>query len=153
MINLIAAVGKNLEIGLNNKLIFHIPNDLKYFKKITLNKTVVMGRKTYESIGGPLPNRNNVVLTRDKFNANNVETVHNIKDVLSKKEVFVIGGEEIYREFIPYADNIYLTEVDEARKADTYFPKFDKSLYNKEIIKTEKYNDLKYSFVIYKKKN
>jgi dihydrofolate reductase len=153
MINIIAAVGKNLELGKDNKLIWNIPNDLKYFKEKTQNKTVVMGRKTYESIGKPLKNRKNIVLTRQNINIDNVETVNNYQELLKTNEdVFIIGGEQIYKMFLPYADNIYLTEINDSKDADSYFPEFNKDLYEKEIIKEEKYNDLEYKFVVYRKK-
>ncbi len=153
MINIIAAVGKNLELGKDNKLIWNIPNDLKYFKEKTQNKTVVMGRKTYESIGKPLKNRKNIVLTRQNINIDNVETVNNYQELLKTNEdVFIIGGEQIYKMFLPYADNIYLTEINDSKDADSYFPEFNKDLYEKEVIREEKYNDLKYKFVVYRKK-
>ena len=153
MINIIAAVGKNLEIGKDNKLLWRIPNDQKYFKETTINKTVVMGRKTYESMGKPLKNRKNIVLTRGKLNIDNVEIVNNYKEILNREEeIFIIGGEQIYKKFLPYADNLYLTEINASKEADTYFPEFDKGLYEKEVLKTEEYNDIEYSFVIYRKK-
>ena len=153
MINIIAAVGKNLEIGKDNKLLWRIPNDQKYFKETTINKTVVMGRKTYESMGKPLKNRKNIVLTRGKLNIDNVEIVNNYKEILNREEeIFIIGGEQIYKKFLPYADNLYLTEINASQEADTYFPEFDKGLYEKEVLKTEEYNDIEYSFVIYRKK-
>ena len=153
MINIIAAVGKNLEIGKDNKLLWRIPNDQKYFKEKTINKTVVMGRKTYESMGKPLKNRKNIVLTRGKLNIDNVEIVNNYKEILNREEeIFIIGGEQIYKKFLPYADNLYLTEINASKEADTYFPEFDKGLYEKEVLKTEEYNDIEYSFVIYRKK-
>ena len=152
MISIIAAIGKNYELGLNNKLLWHIPNDLKYFKELTTGKTVVMGRKTYESIGKPLPNRENIVLTRQNIEIDNVNVVNDYKKILDLEDVFIIGGEQIYKLFLPYADNIYLTEIAENKEADSYFPIFDKSLYTKEIIETNSYNDINYSFVIYRKK-
>ena len=152
MISIIAAIGKNYELGLNNQLLWHIPNDLKYFKELTTGKTVVMGRKTYESIGRALPNRENIVLTRQSIKIDNVDVVNDYKKILDLEDVFIIGGEQIYKLFLPYADNIYLTEIAENKEADSYFPIFDKSLYTKEIVKTDSYNDINYSFVIYRKK-
>ncbi len=153
MINIIAAVGKNLELGKYNKLIWNIPNDLKYFKEMTQNKTIVMGRKTYESIGKPLKNRKNIVLTRQNIKIDNVEIVNDYKELLKTNEdIFIIGGEEIYRIFLPYANNLYLTEINDSKDADSYFPEFNKDLYEKEVIREEKYNDLKYKFVVYRKK-
>ena len=153
MISIIAAVGKNLEIGKDGNLLWSIPNDLKYFQKLTTGKTIVMGRKTYESIGKPLPNRKNIVLTRKNIKINDVEVVNNKNKILNiKEEVFVIGGESIYNKFLPYASNIYLTEIEDEKDADTYFPEFNKDLYNKETIKKERYKNLNYSFVVYRKK-
>ncbi|MBQ6546537.1 MAG: dihydrofolate reductase [Bacilli bacterium] len=152
MINIIAAVGKNLELGLNNKLIWNIPEDLKYFKDVTTGKTVVMGRKTYESIGRPLPNRNNIVLTRKDIAIEGVNIVKNYEEILNlEDETFIIGGESIYELFLPYADNLYLTEIDDSHEADSYFPYFDKELYEKEVIRDSSYNDINYSFVVYKR--
>lgn len=153
MINIIAAVGKNLELGKDNKLLFDIPNDLKYFKEITLGKTIVMGRKTFESIKKPLPGRENIVITNQSINSKNIKVVHDYKEILNmRKEVFIIGGESIYRLFLPYAKNLYLTEIEKEADADTYFPNFDKDLYDKKVINEESYKDLNYSYVRYRKK-
>lgn len=153
-INIIAAVGKNLELGKNNKLIWPIKEDLKYFKEKTMGKTVVMGENTFYSIGRPLPGRNNIVLSFEKLDISGVTVLNDYKEVfdLKEDEIFIIGGESIYKLFIPYVDNIYLTEIDKEDKgADSYFPKFDKSEYKKEVIKSSKENDIDYSFVCYKK--
>ena len=154
MINIVAAVGKNLELGKDGGLIFDIPNDLKYFKKLTLGHTVVMGRRTYESIGKALSDRRNVVITSSNIEDRNIIVMHNYEEVFELTgEIFIIGGESIYRLFLPYADNLYLTEVDASYdKADTFFPFFDKELYDKEIIGIEEENNLKYSYVRYRKK-
>lgn len=152
MINIIAAVGKNLELGKDNKLIWHIPNDLKYFKENTIGKTIVMGRKTYESMGKALPNRKNIVLTNSNISLNDALVINDYRQILDiKEDVFIIGGTEIFELFLPYANRLYLTEIDCERDADSYFPKFDLSLYKKDVLKTESFNDLKYSFVIYNK--
>ena len=152
MINIIAAVGKNNELGLNNKLIWNIPEDLQYFKRTTIGKTVVMGRKTYESIGKPLSNRNNIVLTRKNIEIEGVNIVKNYEEVLKiEDETFIIGGASIYELFLPYADNIYLTEIEDTSECDSYFPSFNKELYEKEIVKKNNYNGIDYSFVIYKR--
>ena len=157
MISLIACVGKNLEIGKDNDLVFHIKEDLKYFKKVTLNKIVVMGYNTYLSLPNLLPNRTNIILTRKKIKIegaiiyNNFEKL--LKDMLKKnEEVFIIGGASLYEEFIDYADRLYLTEVDAERNAKVDFPKFNKELYNKKIISQQIDNNLKYDFVLYEKK-
>lgn len=130
MINCIAAISKNNQIGINNQLPWHIPEDLQYFKKLTTGKTVIMGRKTYESIGKPLPNRHNVVLTHQThFNVDSsVEVLHSLDDALSLckrlNEVFIIGGGQLYEAFLPYTDRLYLTLVDLTIKGDTAFPSF-----------------------------
>ena len=154
MINIIAAVGKNLELGKDGNLIWYLPNDLKYFKEITLGKTVVMGRKTYEAIGEALPYRKNIVLTTTDIKDNNIIIINDYKKILDlDEEIFIIGGESIYKLFLPYADYLYLTEIDkECIDADTYFPTFDRDLYEKEVIKNESYNDINYSYVRYRKK-
>ena len=154
MINIIAAVGKNLELGKDNNLIWHIPGDLKYFKNLTEGHTVVMGRRTFESIGKALPNRKNIVISHGDIFDKDIIVISNYKKVLDLDEdVFIIGGKSIYELFIPYADNLYLTEIDaEYEYADTYFPFFEKDLYDKEIIKDDSYNNINYSFVRYRKK-
>lgn len=154
MINIIAAVGKNLELGKDNNLIWHIPGDLKYFKEMTEGHTVVMGRRTFESIGKALPNRKNIVISHGDIFDKDIIVISNYKKVLDLDEdVFIIGGKSIYELFIPYADNLYLTEIDaEYEYADTYFPFFEKDLYDKEIIKDDSYNNINYSFVRYRKK-
>ena len=155
IINIIAAVGKNLELGKDNKLIWPIKEDLIYFKEKTLGKTVVMGKNTFYSIGKALPKRNNIVLTSGNLDIDNIKVLHDYKDVFSldEDEIYIIGGESIYRLFLPYADNLYLTEIDkEDTLADSYFPYFDKENYNKEIIKKSSSKDLNYSFVRYRKK-
>ena len=155
IINIIAAVGKNLELGKDNKLIWPIKEDLIYFKEKTLGKTVVMGKNTFYSIGKALPRRNNIVLTSGDIDIENIKVLHDYKEVFSldEDEIYIIGGESIYRLFLPYADNLYLTEIDkEEPLADSYFPSFDKEDYNKKIIKESSSDDLNYSFVRYRKK-
>lgn len=131
MITLIACVDLANGLGKDNDLLVKLPSDLKRFKKLTSNNVIVMGRKTYESIGKPLPNRTNIVLTRDEdYNPHpDVYVYHNINDVLHEhqeygegRELFIIGGQQIYEQFLPYANKIYLTVVPNAFKADTFFP-------------------------------
>ncbi|NMB84039.1 dihydrofolate reductase [Candidatus Roizmanbacteria bacterium] len=148
-INIIAAIGKNRELGKNNRLLWHISDDLKRFKKLTQGNAVIMGRKTFESLEGPLPNRLNIVITRNKdvfvktyqeFISDNFqifsslpEAINYAKNKLSAGggEVFVIGGGEVYRQALPLADRLYLTLVETECQADTYFP--DYSSFNKTI--------------------
>ncbi len=130
-ISIIAAIGPNRELGRNNKLLWHIGEDLKRFKKLTQGHAVIMGRKTYESIGKPLPNRTNIIITHDdKFSAHNCIVVHSIKEAikigkdLSPEEIFFIGGGEVYRQALPYAQKLYLTVVEGRYEADTFFPPY-----------------------------
>ncbi|MBQ8891275.1 MAG: dihydrofolate reductase [Bacilli bacterium] len=158
-ISLIACVGKNLELGKNNDLIFHIKDDMKYFKNVTLNHVVVMGRRTFESLPGLLKDRKNVVITRNRNIdiSNDIEVYSSIEEFMEHyknydDEIFVIGGASIYRQFLEYCDKIYLTEVNEERDADVYFPEFDKSLYNREVVDSGESKTLKYDFVVYRRK-
>lgn len=133
IVSMIVAMGPKGEIGLDNKLLWHLPEDLKNFKKITTGKTIVMGRKTFESIGKPLPNRRNIVLTRDTFfKPSGLDVISDPMmafdlaleyDDSDESELVIIGGAEIYNIYLPYAQKIYLTEVDYQGKADAYFPK------------------------------
>ncbi|MDF2877010.1 MAG: Dihydrofolate reductase [Clostridia bacterium] len=132
MINLIVATSKNNQIGIDNKLPWHIPEDLKYFKEKTKHHTIVMGRKTYESIGRPLPDRTNVVLTRDvNFTAEGVIICHTFEEALklcqNQNEVYIIGGGEIYHAFLPFADCLFITLVDKLIEGDTSFPEYKNS--------------------------
>ncbi|MDI9473269.1 MAG: dihydrofolate reductase, partial [Bacillota bacterium] len=124
------AVGKNNIIGKENGLLWHLPNDLKHFRKITEGHTIIMGRKTFESIGRVLPNRRHIVLTRSSdFQVEGVEKASSIEEVLklveNEEEAFVIGGGEIYRQFLPLVQRIYMTEVDIEKDADVFFPAID----------------------------
>lgn len=130
-ISLIAAIGKNNEIGLDNKLLWDIKEDMNWFRKHTKNKVVVMGRKTYESIGKPLKGRVNVVLTRNSdYNPHpDVLVRKDISEITfefrNELEVMVIGGETIYKQFMPFANRLYITHVNHEFKADSFFPDFD----------------------------
>lgn len=132
MISLIVAVARNRVIGEGNRLIWHISEDLKHFKTITSGHPVIMGRKTYESLGRPLPNRTNVVISRQKnYQAEGCIVVHSLIEALllfpAAEEVFIIGGAQIYAQALPLADRFYLTEVDADYSGDTYFPEWDRS--------------------------
>ncbi|SDB90833.1 dihydrofolate reductase [Pelagirhabdus alkalitolerans] len=135
MISMIAAHDKNRLIGKDNWMPWNIPNDLGYFKAMTLNKTIVMGRKTFESFGQPLPNRKHLILTtRDDYEVEGCQIFHDIDSVLDEirsldEEVFIIGGGEIYERFLPFADRLYITYIDEEFEGDTYFPEYDLSKY------------------------
>ena len=164
MISIIAAVAKNNIIGGDNKLYWHIPEDLKHFKDITSNHTIIMGRKTFQSLPNVLPKRHHIVLTKDKnyiIDSDSVTIVHNLKEIVdkyktSKEEVFVIGGGEIYSAFLPYCKNLYLTKINKNFEGDTSFPKIEPSqwkvTYSSELNKTLKDN-LEFKFINLTKKN
>ncbi|HET6872133.1 MAG TPA: dihydrofolate reductase [Sporolactobacillaceae bacterium] len=126
MISFLLALDRNKLIGKDNDLPWHLPADLNYFKRVTIGHTIVMGRKTYQSIGKPLKGRENVVLTHDlHFEAPGCTVVHSPENVLKlsrpDNEVFVIGGNGVFKAFEPYVDRLYLTEIDHAFEGDTYF--------------------------------
>ncbi len=174
-ISIIVAMSKNYGIGKNNQLPWHLPNDLKRFKQITMGHPVVMGRKTFESIlvalGKPLPGRDNLILTSSlKFNEvpnsqvgdyqcfNNIDTLlKHLKANYVDKEIMIIGGAEVYKQFLPLANKIYLTLVDTVLDADVYFPEIDLSLWQKVDNQIENLCDQKhqynYSFIEYIKVN
>ena len=157
-ISIIACVGKNLELGKNNDLIWHLPNDLKYFKKVTSGKTVIMGRRTFDSLPNVLPNRRNVILSiKGKNKIEGVEIYNDIPSILeavkNEEEVFIIGGASIYQQFLEYANKLYLTEVNKTcSDAEVYFPKFDKRKYKKTIVGSDSDNGIEYNFVIYERR-
>lgn len=130
--NIIVAVDKNYGIGRDGKLLFSIPEDMAFFRSMTKGKTVIMGRKTLESLpdGRPLKGRRNIVLSRDNaFGAENVEVVDSVEELLSiicdDEAAFVIGGESIYRALLPYCSRAYVTMVDAERDADRFFPRIE----------------------------
>ena len=159
MISLIAAIGQNRELGKDNQLIFHLKEDMQFFRETTIGHPILMGRKTFESIGRPLPHRQNYVVTRHpELLPDGVEPIHNLRQFLESyrdtpEKLFVIGGAEIYRQALPYAHCLYLTEVSTSvEDADVFFPDFDKSQYSCKLIKKGKENDLSYSIFKYVKK-
>lgn len=152
-ISMIAAVGRNLELGKANDLIWHFKEDMKFFKQTTIGNTVIMGRKTFESLPKPLADRQNIVITNNKnYTAEGADVVFSLDEALEKcknENVFIIGGGKIYGEFLPRASKLYITEInDTCADADTYFPSFDKALYNREIIASYE----KFDHVLYTKK-
>ena len=128
MLSLIVAVARNNAIGKKNELLWHISEDLKYFKRKTMNHPVIMGRKTFESIGRPLPGRRNIVVTRRRQEIPGTELLHSVEEAAamakeSAEEFFVIGGGELFRQAFPQADRLYITRIEaEAPGADTFFP-------------------------------
>ena len=137
MLYLIACISKNNGLGWKGQLLFHYPEDMTFFKDRTMGNVVVMGRKTYETMGRPLEGRRNVVMTRNPhYAAPGCEVIHSIEEfwemeetVPSGKDIYIIGGAELYKMFIDDADAIYLTEVNQLRPADTFFPQFNKDDY------------------------
>lgn len=134
ILSVIVAMAHNRVIGLNNQMPWHLPADLAWFKKNTLNKPVIMGRKTFESIGRPLPNRHNIVISRQiesiDNKISNVSWVKSIDEAISlaqkqqPDEVFIIGGGNIYKQVLPLIDRLYLTHIDAELQGDTYFPDY-----------------------------
>ncbi len=150
MFSIIACIGKNHELGKENQLVFHIKDDMKFFRETTAGHKIVMGRKTWESLPSKLPHRENIVLSSRDFDGPDL-IVHDIEQFIhdyqdSDEEIFIIGGGSIYEAFLPHATNLYLTEVDSSvPDADTFFPAFDKSKYSHKVIKKGKDHDLAYS--------
>lgn len=156
MVKIIAAISKNRVIGNNNSLIWNLPNDLKRFKQLTTGNPVVMGRKTYESIGRPLPNRRNIIITRNNdLMIENCEVVNSLAEalLLCNNNCFVIGGGEIYKQSISVADKLYITLVDENFEGDTLFPEIDKSWIevSREEFEPDEKNKHNYSFIEYER--
>lgn len=158
-ISIIAAIGENLELGKNNDLIWHLPNDLKFFKNTTSGHTVLMGRNTFFSLPKVLPNRTNIVITdvdeeypKEVVIYNSIESF--LKDYQNKdEEVFIIGGASIYKQFIDLADKLYLTEIHATcSEASVYFPQFDKTNYDETTLLENCDNGISYKHVLYKRR-
>ena len=160
--NLIVAVDKNWAIGLKGDLLVSIPQDMKFFRETTKGKVVAMGRKTLESFpnGLPLKNRVNIVLTTDKnYNGRGAVLVHSVEEMVAElqkyneEDFFVIGGETIYRQLLPYCKKAYITKIDHAYHADTYFPNLDDDpeWEMTGISEEQTYFDLEYVFTIYER--
>lgn len=166
-LSLIVAMAQNRVIGRNNNLPWYLSEDLKYFKRVTMGKPIIMGRKTFESIGRPLPGRTNVIVTRNKnYAAEGVKVVHNldeakalcesIAEIDGQKEAMVIGGAQIYQQALAYADRLYLTEVHAAVEGDAYFPEFDRANWQevgREDFQAAGPNPYDYSFLILERVN
>lgn len=162
IVSIIVAVGTNFEIGCHNKLLWHLPKDLKNFKEITKGHHMVMGRKTFESIGKPLPGRTSIILTRDKnYKQAGCDIVHDLDHAVllaeerGEEELFIIGGEEVYRQFMPITDRLYLTKVDWEGEADAFFPtvKMDEwDILKREFHPKEEGNPLSWEFLLLLKK-
>lgn len=155
-ISMIAAVGKNRELGKNNDLIWHFKEDMKFFRETTTGNTVVMGRKTFESLPHALPNRRNVVITSNKnYSAEGAEVASSLEEALEltkNDNVFIIGGGKIYSEFLKYADKLYLTEIDaQCEDADTFFPEIDKNSFSREKLTDFTVDGIHFEHILYHK--
>ncbi len=155
IISLIAAIDRNHAIGKDGVMPWHLPADLKFFKRITMDKPVIMGRKTFDAIGKPLPGRLNIVVTRDtSWQHDGVYVAHSMEDALRAaaeyEEVMIIGGANLYGQMLPNADRLYLTEIDAEFEADTFFPALDNAQWqeiNREQHTADEKNAYPYSFV------
>ena len=150
MVTMVVAIAENNAIGKNNQLLWHLPKDLKHFKTITSGHTVIMGRKTFDSVGKPLPNRRNIVVTRNReLSIGNVEVVNDLATALElcsgEQEVFIVGGAEIYKQAMKDTGRIYLTVVHASFEADTFFPEIDHDIWK--VIASESHEpDEKHAF-------
>jgi dihydrofolate reductase len=162
MISHIFAMDQNRVIGKDNRLPWHLPADLAYFKKVTMGHAIMMGRKTFESIGRPLPGRENVIVTRNRsFRAEGCTVLHSLEEVRQfaanrDDEVFVIGGAELFQATLPVADRLYITKIEASFPGDTFYPAFDESQWQlvsyTKGIKDEK-NPYDYAFMVYERKH
>jgi dihydrofolate reductase len=155
---IVVALGKNRAIGKEGKLLWHIPDDLKRFKELTMGHPIIMGRKTFESIvsyiGGPLPGRVNIVVTRDPdWTHDGVTIARSLEDALSiarslnPTEIHIGGGAQLYEQALPYVDRLCLTLIDDEKDADTFFPPYETEFTTQTFREDREYNGLKYSWV------
>ena len=158
MLSLIVAIAENNVIGKDNKLIWHISEDLKRFKSITSGNAMLMGRKTFESLPGVLPGRKHIIITRDHkytIDSEQVSVINDLDSFIRKHEnsddeIFVIGGAEIYKQLLPHCKKLYLTKVHQSFEGDTYFPEIDYSKYDTEYSSdkiTDEKSGITYSFI------
>lgn len=160
MITIIAAIAKNNALGKDNQLIWYLPADLKRFKQVTLNHHIIMGRKTFESLGKPLPNRTSIIISRNKdYTAAGCIVVNSLKEALKEAETdenpYILGGAEIYKQAIEIADKLDLTFVHHNFNADVFFPTIDTSIWketSRQDFKADEKNKYDYSFVSYLRK-
>lgn len=148
ILSMIAAMGKNRAIGKDNQMMWHLPREFQYFKDVTSGHCIILGRKNFEAIGRPLPNRTNIIVTRqDEYKAADCVVVNSLDEAIKyakdhgETEAFITGGGQIYKEMIDRVQRIYLTEVDYSEEGDVYFPKFDESKFNKEIVRSQEVDE------------
>ncbi len=155
-ISIISALAKNRTIGIHNTLPWRLPEDLKHFKALTLGHHILMGRKTYESIGKPLPGRTTVIITRGNFPApEGVKIAHSLQDAIevcgADEEIFFVGGAELYAQALPLAGRLYLTEIQADVEGDAWFPDYDRAQW-REVSRERRHDEasgLEYHFVVY----
>ena len=158
VINIIAAIGKNNELGKNNDLVWRLKGDMKFFRDTTIGHSIVMGRKTFESLPKILPGRKHIVISTSEIKNDEIELYKSIRDFLIKyqnvdEDVFIIGGASIYQQFVDLATKMYLTEIDASDEyADVYFPEFNKEDWDREELASNQENSINYKHVLYKKK-
>ena len=162
MLSIIVAKAKNNIIGKDNKMLWKLPDDLKRFKERTTGHTIIMGRKTFESLGGVLPNRKHIVFSQNpdfKIDNENIEIVHSMLQIQQyiedENENFVIGGAMIYNLLMPYVTKMYVTEIDKDFEGDTVFPRINTEVWqevSREDGPKDEENDFKYQYVVYKRK-
>lgn len=157
-LNLIACVSQDLGLGVDNHLLWQLKPDMRFFRQTTTEHPIVMGSKTFQSIGKPLPGRENIVLTRGEIDSPDVKVFHDktaldqyLQSLDGKK--FIIGGASLYNMYLDEAEKLYITEVAATKPADTYFPVFDKSKYNREVLETGTVNDVNFEIVEYTRKD
>ena len=155
-LSMIAAIGKNNELGKNNDLIWHFREDMQFFKATTMGHPVMMGRKTFESLPKALPGRRNIVITQNReYTAEGAEVACSLEEAVAlagEGEAFIIGGGSIYTAALPLCDKLYLTEIDaECPEADTFFPAFDKAQYTREVLACHKADGVAFAHVLYYK--
>lgn len=158
-ISMIAAIAHNNVLGADNQIPWHLPKDFQHFKRTTMGKPIIMGRKTFNSLGKPLPGRQNIIMTsQEDFSAPGCTVVHSPEQALAAcgdcDEAMIIGGAEIYKLFLDQAERIYLTEITLDCQGDTFFPEFDKTVWHevqREPQQPDEKNPHPYSFVIYEK--
>lgn len=158
VISLIAALGNNKVIGIKNTLPWRMPADMRYFKELTAHKPIIMGKNTYDSIGRPLPNRLNIVLSREPENIPGCVIAHSVEEAIvaagKSEEIMVIGGASVYKQFMPVAGRLYLTFINHDFEGDAYFPDFDLKDWReltRADFKADVENPYDYSFVILEK--
>lgn len=154
MISLIAAMTKKHVIGKDNRLLWSIPEDMQNFRKLTMGNVVIMGRKTFESIGKPLPNRHNIVISRNNMNIDGVEIAKSVDEALKlgknhHKDIYIIGGQQIYEQFLPFANTMHLSFVKKEHDGDVFFPAFDEKEW--QVAEKKEFSD--FEFREYKRKN